>query len=104
MSIDVTAQYGDGDFCAADITNPLSSSIEAAKRLGFSFLADNSGLQDVTLLVRGDSRYYPGHVVQVVDSRQGVVWYGKIINVSHTISTDADTPVLDTTLELKKVM
>ena len=103
MSVDVTVFYGAGDILAPDVINPLSSVDAAAKSLGESILADAFGLQEISLTCVANMDYIPGAIVQVVDGRQGKIWYGKIINVAHTLNTSSSIS-FESKLEILKVL
>ena len=103
MAIDVTVYYGDGSVLAPDLIDPLCSSIAVARLRGEGFLAEHFGLHSVNLTVTLDISYYPGQLIEVLDGRQGITWYGKIVTVNHAISTNSETPILETQLGVEKV-
>ena len=103
MIVDVTVFKGAGTTHAPEIVDPLSANNAIAVERGKSFLAESSGMSSTTLVTSCNLLYEPGDLVEVFDSKQGMVWYGKIISVSQRISLSISSVDLTTTLEVSRI-
>ena len=102
MLVDITVYRGDGDKPGPDIQEPLASTNAVALAVGRNFLDEHSGLSLVTLTVAYNAVYEPGSIVEVVDSSQGVVWYGEIADVTHSLDVTGDDLLLQSTIVVSR--
>ena len=87
---------------APEIVDPLASTNSVARERGKAFLAEYSGTVSTNLVTKSRITFYPGDVVEVFDSKQGMVYYGKIVHVSHKVSLTNSSVSVETTLEVAK--
>ena len=102
MTVDVTVFTGAGVNIAPEIIDPLSSTNSVARERGKAFLAEYSGVVETSLVTRSSITFYPGDIVEVFDSKQGMVYYGRITHGSHRVSLTNSTVTMETTLEIAK--
>lgn len=82
--INIIAQRNPADRPGPDISDPLITTIEAAKERGRVELDKHESQTPITVTTRFNSSMVCGKLVRIVDALQGPVRVGKITSVEHT--------------------
>lgn len=97
--IDIFVIRGDGSRRGPDINEPLLTSLAAALNRGQVEIDSNTPMRTVQLSANFHSPgVYPGQLLEVVDSFQGMSWRGKVTSVDNAI----EGVVMSTKLTLER--